>query len=310
MKKRFFTLALALALILSLSSCGSSDSPASSSNENVTVIEAPSKETEAPTVPLSDSGELGQLEVSIGDLEHIQDYDGNPAILIHFTFTNNSEENQSAMFSLAYKAFQNGIGLEDAFIMDESIHSSDDLMKEIQPGTTIELTKAYALSSDTAPVEFYVSEAISFDDAKLGKIFEIATGGTTVFSVAPGLESATEIGDYLVSINSYDIAEDYDGNPALVLNMGYTNNSNVDSPFYVALEVKAFQDGIELEKAYFVDNTVVDDSGNYLNVLPGAGLGVAEAFILTSDTSPVDIEIAEFFSFNDEKITTQINLTE
>lgn len=312
MKTKLFALLLIIALLLSSTGCSSSGSEASQpqSNNGNTVLEAPPKETEAAAAPLSDSGDLGDVSVSIGELEHIQDYDGNPAILIHYTFTNNSEENQSAMISLSRKAFQNGIGLKDAFIMDESIHDPSDAMKEIQPGATIELAEAYLLFSETAPVEFIVSESISFDDAKLGKTYEIAPGGLTVFSVAPGLESAVEIDRYSVSINSYNIAEDYEGKKTLILNMGYTNNSSADSPFYVAIDVAAFQNGIELEQAIITDDSVMDDSNNYLNVLPGAGLGVSRAFVLDNETATVDIEITPMFSFGDEKISTQINPAE
>ena len=322
MKKKILALILAAVMILTCAACGSGSTEApsgaeaapapseSSKNDSGKVIAPPVKETEPPAAPLADAGTLGKYDVSIGEMEFIQDYSGSPAILIHFTFTNNSEDNQSAMFSLSCKAFQNGIGLSDATIMDDSIHASEDLMKDIQPGVTIDLTQAYLLSSDTAPVEFYVSEAISFNDDKLGKVFEVAPGGTTVLSVAPGLDSAVEIGNYSVSVNSYEISKDYNGNPALILNMGYTNNSNGDSPFYAAVEVTAFQDGIELEKAYYFSDDSLDNTNNYLNVLPGAGCAVAEAFVLTSDTSPVEIEIAETFSFDDEKITTTIDITE
>ena len=128
--------------------------------------------------------------------------------------------------------------------------------------------------------------------------------------VAPGVESATKLGDYAVSLNSYDIVEDYEGNPAIVLNMGYTNNSNIDSPFYAAIAVTVFQDGIELETAYIIDDSIVDSTSSMLNVMPGAGHAVTEAFVLSNDTSPVEIEIAEMFSFSDEKITTTINIAE
>lgn len=309
--KHFLSVLLVICMFLAVSTgCSESSDSSSPGSKSTKVIEAPVREAKAPAAPLMDSGELGQYEVSIGELEFVQDYTGAPAILIHFTFTNNSEENKSAVFTLDCQAFQNGIGLKNATTMDDSVHKSEDLMKEIQPGATIELTEAYLLSSDTAPVEFYITEAISFDDTKLGKIFEISPGGTTVLSIAPGVDSAVEISKYRVSINSYNIAEDYEGNSSLILNMGYTNDSNDTTPFYVALEISAFQDGIELEEAFFVDNSAINTDNNYLNVLPGAGLAVAEAFVLTSDTSPVEIEIAELFSFSDEKIATTIDITE
>lgn len=313
MKNKMLSLLLIAALMLSLCACGSSESTETSKttqNRDTTILEAPPKETEAPAEPLSSSGDLGDVSVAIGELEYVQDYFEDPAILIHFTFTNNSEENQSAMFSIDFTAFQNGVGLKDATILDDAVYDSSDLSKEIQPGTTIELAKAYTLSSDTAPIEVIVSESISFDDTKLGKTFEIAPGGTTILSSAPGVENAAEIDRYAVSINSYDIAEGRHGEKVLILNMGYTNNSDISSPFYAAIDVTAFQDGVELENAYGLNASVMDDSNNYVKVMPGVGVGVAEGFVLSSETSPVDIEITATFSFDDEKIITQINPAE
>lgn len=319
MGKKLIALLLCLILVFSFAACGSSESTEptqiteavkNTAVDDTVVLESPPKETEAPAVTLSDSGALGDVEVAIGELEYVQDYFGDPAILIHFTFTNNSEENKSAMFSINFTAFQNGIGLKDATILDDSVYDASDLSKEIQPGTTIELAKAYTPSSETAPIEVTVSESISFDNTKLGKTFEIAPGGTTVLSSAPGLENAAEIDRYAVSINSYDIAEDRNGDKVLILNMGYTNNSSTDTPFYAAIDVAAFQDGVELEQAFITDDAIMDDSNNYVNVLPGAGLGVSKGFVLSSETAPVDIEITAMFSFDDDKITTQINPAE
>ena len=311
--KKLTVILVSLCLLLCLAACSSSDpvtvGGSSAPNDNIIVLEAPPKETTAPTVPLSDSGNLGEYEVTIGDYEFVQDYKGNPAILIHYTFTNNSEDNRNAMFSISCKAFQNGIGLHEATISDESIHDSSNSMKKIQPGTTIELTEAYILSSDTAPVEFYIEESVSFDNAKLGKTFEVSSGGTTILSTAPNADSAIELGNYSISINSYSITTDYKGVPTLVLYLGYTNNSSGDTPFYTAVEVTAFQDGIELESAFSVDEDIPEIHAAYLNVLPGVGHGVAVAFLLSSETSLVDIEIEPMFSFDEDKITTQIDPT-
>lgn len=319
MGKKLIVLLMCLILVFSFAACGSSETtePTQSTEtikntevNDTIIMEAPPKETEAPEAPLSESGALGDVEVSIGELEHVRDYFGDPAILIHFTFTNNSEENRNAMFSIDFTAYQNGVGLKDATILDDAIYDSSDLSKEIQPGTTIELAKAYTLSSDTAPIEVVVSESISLNNAKLGKTFEIAPGGTTVLSIAPGVENAVKIDRYAVSINSYNIAEGRNGEKVLILNMGYTNNNDIAAPFYSAIDVTTFQDGIELEKAYGLNPYIVDNSNNYVKVMPGAGVGVAEGFVLSSETSPVDIEISASFSFDDEKIATQINLAE
>ena len=317
--KRVFALLISISLLLSLAACGAGGSEITNESginnssdgiidNNNKIVEAPPKETDAPTEPLSDSGELKDCSITVGDAEFIEDYEGRSGILIHFSFTNTSEENITPAFSVTRKAFQNGIGLEDAHASDDAIHDSGNLTKKIQPGATIELTEFFLLSSDTAPVQFYIADSFSVDGRQVGKVYEVSPGGTTEVSVAPGMETATDMGRYAISINSYSIAEDYKGNPVLILNMGYTNNSSTDSPFYAAFTVTAFQEGIELEDAYYVEDDT-NSGKKYLNVLPGAGHAVSEAFVLSSDTALVDIEIRPTFSWDDEKITTQIDIT-
>lgn len=305
MKKQVITFLLAVVVILALAACGSDSSSASSK----TVVAAPQKETVAPVVELASSGSLGSYSVEIGECELCQDYSGNPALLVNFTFTNNSDDNASAMIALNYDAYQNGVELDYAIIVDDSVYSSDDLMKEIQPGASISVKAAYVLTSKTAPVEFEICEAFSFDDSALGKTFEISDGGVTELSVAPGADTAEQIDDYTISIVSYEFAEDYQGNQALIVTYGFSNTSDDTTNFLFALTAKAFQDGIELETAFINDDTLVDSGSSMRNVRPGAGLAVTEAYLLTSSTSPVQIEVEESFSFDDAKIVTEIDIT-
>ena len=287
MKKRILSL-IVLIFLLFIAGCGSNVSenstPTDSSDlrDSTIVIDVPKKEPEVlVTEPLSDSGSLGDYEVAIGEIEFVQDFRGKDSILLNYSFTNNSEENRSASFSLSVKAFQNGVALMDA-VVDEAIHDRGASLKDIQPGITIELAEAFKLTSDTAPIEVYISELGSLNNEKVGKTFEISEGGKTVLSVAPGVENAVELGKYSVSINSYEIGEDYEENPTLILYMGYTNNSDTDQPFYAAVDVTAFQDGIELDKAHFSDDSIMYYGNNYLDVFPGVGVGVMEGFVLSN----------------------------
>lgn len=244
--------------------------------------------------------------MQIHDFKLANDYAGKPAILIGFSFTNNSEENESVMFALSYKAYQNGVQLDSAIIMDNSVYNADDLMKDVQPGASIDVVAAYSLSSETAPVEFEVEEIISFSDEMLGKTFEIAEGGVTELSVAPGSDTAQTIDDYAVSIISYKIGEDYQGKKAIIFDLGFTNNGDKATSFALAIDFSAFQDGVELETAILHDD---DLSGSSIrDVKPGAGIETMAAFVLTNDTSPVEIEIKPFLSFSSDEIKTEINI--
>lgn len=196
--------------------------------------------------------------------------------------------------------------LDSAIIMDNSVYNADDLMKDVQPGASIDVVAAYSLSSETAPVEFEVEEIISFSDEMLGKTFEIAEGGVTELSVAPGSDTAQTIDDYAVSIISYKIGEDYQGKKAIIFDLGFTNNGDKATSFALAIDFSAFQDGVELETAILHDD---DLSGSSIrDVKPGAGIETMAAFVLTNDTSPVEIEIKPFLSFSSDEIKTEINI--
>lgn len=307
MKRRTIALLSIALLLLSLAAC--------SSGQTTDKQAAQPKETTAKTVPmatepapveLEPAGTLGDFDVQIGDLEMTKDYNGNSAAIIRFSFTNNSEENTSAMMELQYKAFQNGVQMETTVISDDSILNSKDIMKDIQPGVTIDVGVAYKLDSETAPIEFEVSESFSFDDAKLGKSFEIAEGGTTELSVAPGADTAQEIGDYAVSIVSYKLGEDYKGNKAIILEIGFTNNGNEAESYAFSIDCGVFQDGVELETAILRDNDSVGNSARA--VKPGAGIAVTAAYLLTSDTSPVEIEMEPYFGSTNDTLKTEINI--
>ena len=63
--------------------------------------------------------------------------------------------------------------LETAFVMDDTVYDAGIGQKEIKPGVTLEdCQDAYILESES-PVEFEVSELISFSDEKLEKTFDV-----------------------------------------------------------------------------------------------------------------------------------------
>lgn len=309
MKRRTISILSTALLLISLTACSSekpdgsqSAQPEETTAKNVTV---PMATTPLPA-EIEPAGTLGDLDVQINDLEMVQDYEGKPAAIIKFSFTNNSEENASAMFALQYKAFQNGVQLETAIISDDSVFNANDLMKEIQPGASIDVGAAYKMESETAPIEFELSEAFSFASDKIGKTFEISEGGTTELSIAPGSDTAQEIGDYAVSIVSYKLGEDYEGKKAIIFEIGFTNNSDKAASYSLSVDFSAFQDGVELETAFL---TGVDSASNGIReVKPGSGIAVTTAFLLTSDTSPVEIEVQPYFGRSSDTIKSEINI--
>ena len=111
-----------------------------------------------------------KAEMLLGDVE------GKDCIIVKYVFGNVSgEEPASFMFAFSDYAFQNGVGLNEAYILDDSAnYSSDNQSKEIKKGATLEVEVAYELNDTTSPVEIEVEELFSFDEKTITKTFTIA----------------------------------------------------------------------------------------------------------------------------------------
>lgn len=150
------SLAIAVATApLSLVGCSGSDNQGSNDepSESQTVEEQPVEETQSDYAVTIDGSTL------------TSDYEGSPAIIVDFTFTNNSDKATSFAVACSPKAFQNGVQLETAIVTDDL---GNGYMAEIKPGATTTARLAYSLT-DQSDVTVEVSELISFDDALLAE---------------------------------------------------------------------------------------------------------------------------------------------
>lgn len=107
-----------------------------------------------------------------------------------------------------------------------------------------------------------------------------------------------DFGDYVVEVKGAKLAKDYEGNPAIVVDYAFTNNSTETKSAFVALTDKAFQDGVSLETAIISDDSVYDSDLSWKDIRPGTTLDCQTAFILTSETSIVEVEFEEFANFS------------
>lgn len=104
-----------------------------------------------------------EFEVTIDDARVTEDYKGNPAIIVSFTWTNNSDETRSFASTLHPKCFQDGVQLESAIVRDLD---SNGFMADVRPGYGTSLEMAYSLAGDSS-VEVEVTRMISLDKAVL-----------------------------------------------------------------------------------------------------------------------------------------------
>lgn len=113
------------------------------------------------------------------------------------------------------------------------------------------------------------------------------------------------LGQYYVKVTGFRMGKDYGDNDVLVLQYDFSNNSEAAVAADVAIIFIAYQDGVQIETSFGGD--VNDDDSK--SIKPGITISCEQAFTVTGK-SPVEIEITEFMSFNDEVVTTTYNFVQ
>lgn len=174
MRRKLVVLILAGAMTFSMAACGdtgesSTNTQTEAQTETDTSTEESSDSEEAPAEESTEAPEATEeadptapikVECDEGVLEYLSyemtsDYEGNPAILIHFNYTNNSDQSAIAQSYFYPQVFQNGVECDMAMLLDAP-EAYSNLSKEIQPGTTLEVAFPYVLQDTTNPVDLEV----------------------------------------------------------------------------------------------------------------------------------------------------------
>ena len=111
------------------------------------------------------------------------------------------------------------------------------------------------------------------------------------------------LGNYAVQFTGFTLTKDYQGQDAVIISFDFTNNDENATSAMVALQIEAYQDGIELESAILTDAPEGYDSESEMkNIKQGATLNCQKAFLLSNTSSPVEVEASELFSFSSDKV--------
>lgn len=168
--KRVLTVGLAVLVVLTFGlfamASGEEDTTSDAGNGNQSAGQAQK--------PQENNNRLGDYEVEIKSARLTKDFEGKAVVVITYAFTNHGKDNASFSFALNDEVFQNGVGLNNAYILKDDDYSADNQTKEIKTGASLDVDVAYELNDSTTDVEVEVSELISFDDAKITKTFKIA----------------------------------------------------------------------------------------------------------------------------------------
>lgn len=117
------------------------------------------------------------------------------------------------------------------------------------------------------------------------------------------------LADVTFTITDLSIADDYEGNQALVITYDWENNSEGSKSPYLTFSAKGFQDGVETDSAIFVDG--VDLGKGQKEVKSGGKISGAHTTVGIEDMSkPLLLEIDELITFNKDPYYMEIDLNE
>ena len=128
----------------------------------------------------------------------------------------------------------------------------------------------------------------------------------TTSAVADVKPSENSIDGYTCEILSAELGgKTYDGEPTIVITYEFTNNSDDAASFYTSFSDTVYQDGIECERTYTLDETNEDKS-----IKPGSTITVTLDYVLNDTTTDVDVELTGWISFDNTVISKTFKIAE
>lgn len=170
--KKIVTLLVIASLVMSIGLFATGCIAVDTSTDEPT-SEAAANETIAK--PEESSNELGDYTVDIQSCRLAKDYEGKDVVIVKYLFTNVSNDTATSFTSAVnHEVFQGGVGLNQSLFLDDSAnYNSDNSLKDIKKGASLEVEVAYELNDTTTDIEVEVSEFFSFDDAVVTKTFSL-----------------------------------------------------------------------------------------------------------------------------------------
>lgn len=167
--------ALTLCFCMMLTGCDE-DSPVISQEKETTSNETQTATNETVAKPEETDANLGDYNVEISGCRLAKDFEGNDIVIVKYNFANVKDDDPASFsFAIEDNVYQDGVGLNQCYFADESAdYSSDNSLKEIKKGASIEVEVAYELNDSTTDIEVEVKELVSFfDDTVITKTFSL-----------------------------------------------------------------------------------------------------------------------------------------
>lgn len=271
--------------------------------------------------------ELPTFDMVVHGVYQAKDYDGKPGIILDFTMKNKKEESFDPMWNTTVNLYQNGVELEGGTYSTENDLISQALrgqMRRVLPGATVQCLEFYK-TSGTKAIEININamwgsdeETImlktAFPEEKVN-VKALSTRlkddrqkfNAEVKTVLPQVEDLSLIGQMIefdqseITISEVKPVTLGQGKKGMLVFYTYKNTMDENEMAGVQISFKAYQDGVEIDNSYSVENVKYDKVSNNSSkeVQPGASIECAEAFEFTSE-SIVILEVYPTFDQNSE----------
>ena len=121
--------------------------------------------------------------------------------------------------------------------------------------------------------------------------------------------SGTLDGKYDVSIGDGMFVTDSLGNELYAISYTFTNNSDEATQPFLAVQGKAFQDGVQIQDTMYLAGDHQEVANNrYLEVKPGASIEVMQFFEVSDKTAPISFEMTPVLSLSNDKLEKEFTI--
>lgn len=223
-------------------------------------------------------GRAGTFRIVSATVGPQKSFNGNRnTVIVTYSWKNTGTVNAAFGEVISQDIFQNGIGLERAYLYpeygDQTPPAFDGKSEQtkLQPGTSKDVTIAYQMRDPNVPVEVWLS-ANSYDDAlvasfpvqgkKPGDTVEpqqvadpMQTDGMVPDSDLEGMTKFTNYrGDvYAKILDAYRSRNDSDGSPTVTVRVAWVSRVPRPIGFTYYIDANAFVNGESLKQTYLYD---------------------------------------------------------
>ena len=114
---------------------------------------------------------------------------------------------------------------------------------------------------------------------------------------------------YDVSIGDGKFVNDSLGNEFYAISYTFTNNSDEATQPFLAVQGKAFQNGVQIQDTMYLSGDYQDIANNrYSEIKPGASADVMQFFEISDKSTPIDFEMTPVLAFSNDKLEKKFTI--